>query len=125
LILIHTFNFIYSIRSIVCLNLPSFSGGLDPWGKPNRKKSIYVSAKFHLLFSSGAKFYSVKNLDIFITYEDSDKIILPQRDLTLPYVDDGLFELVGFRDAWHGLVLLAPNGHGTRLAQVKPTFSLL
>ncbi|XP_027911242.1 diacylglycerol kinase 5-like isoform X5 [Vigna unguiculata] len=71
-----------SIRSIVCLNLPSFSGGLDPWGKPNRKKSIY-------------------------------------RDLTLPYVDDGLFELVGFRDAWHGLVLLAPNGHGTRLAQTS------
>lgn len=61
----------------------------------------------------------VKNLDIFITYEDSDKIILAQRDLTLPYVDDGLFEVVGFRDAWHGLVLLAPNGHGTRLAQVR------
>ncbi|KAK7262713.1 hypothetical protein RJT34_30290 [Clitoria ternatea] len=71
-----------SIRSIVCLNLPSFSGGLNPWGKPNRKKSIY-------------------------------------RDLTLPFVDDGLFEVVGFRDAWHGLVLLAPNGHGTRLAQAS------
>ncbi|WJX93874.1 Diacylglycerol kinase [Trifolium repens] len=71
-----------SIRSIVCLNLPSFSGGLNPWGKPNRKKSIY-------------------------------------RDLTLPYVDDGLFEVVGFRDAWHGLVLFAPNGHGTRLAQAS------
>jgi len=41
-----------------------------------------------------------------------------QRDLTLPFVDDGLFEVVGFRDAWHGLVLFAPNGHGTRLAQV-------
>lgn len=41
-----------------------------------------------------------------------------QRDLTPPYVDDGLIEVVGFRDAWHGLVLLAPNGHGTRLAQV-------
>ncbi|KAL6196441.1 hypothetical protein ACLB2K_032056 [Fragaria x ananassa] len=69
-----------SIRSIVCLNLPSFSGGLDPWGKPNRKKVQY-------------------------------------RDLTPPYVDDGLLEIVGFRDAWHGLVLLAPKGHGTRLAQ--------
>ena len=34
------------------------------------------------------------------------------------YVDDGLVEVVGFRDAWHGLVLLAPKGHGTRLAQV-------
>ncbi len=74
--------FIHSIRSIVCLNLPSFSGGLNPWGKPNRKKSIY-------------------------------------RDLTLPFVDDGLFEVVGFRDAWHGLVLIAPNGHGTRLAQAS------
>jgi diacylglycerol kinase (ATP) len=68
------------IRSILCLNLPSFSGGLNPWGTPNKKK-------------------------------------LRDRDLTPPYVDDGLLEIVGFRDAWHGLVLLAPNGHGTRLAQ--------
>ncbi|XP_026392383.1 diacylglycerol kinase 5-like isoform X1 [Papaver somniferum] len=69
-----------SIRSIICLNLPSFSGGLNPWGTPNQKKSR-------------------------------------DRDLTAPYVDDGLIEVVGFRDAWHGLVLLAPKGHGTRLAQ--------
>ncbi|XP_057751831.1 diacylglycerol kinase 1-like isoform X1 [Arachis stenosperma] len=71
-----------STRSIVCLNLPSFAGGLNPWGTPNRKKSI-------------------------------------NRDLTNPYVDDGLFEVVGFRDAWHGLLLLAPKGHGTRLAQTS------
>ncbi|KAI4321895.1 hypothetical protein MLD38_035222 [Melastoma candidum] len=71
-----------SIRSIVCLNLPSFSGGLNPWGKPDQKKSCC-------------------------------------RDLTPPFVDDGLMEIVGFRDAWHGLVLLAPNGHGTRLAQTS------
>ncbi|XP_047172825.1 diacylglycerol kinase 5-like [Vigna umbellata] len=69
-----------SIRSIVCLNLPSFSGGLNPWGTPNKHKRR-------------------------------------DRDLTPPYVDDGLLEVVGFRDAWHGLVLLSPNGHGTRLAQ--------
>lgn len=71
-----------SIRSIVCLNLPSFSGGLNPWGTPNPRKSR-------------------------------------DRDLTPPYVDDGLLEVVGFRDAWHGLVLLAPQGHGTRLAQAR------
>lgn len=70
----------HSIRSILCLNLPSFSGGLNPWGTPNSKK-------------------------------------LRDRNLTPPFVDDGLIEVVGFRDAWHGLVLLAPNGHGTRLAQ--------
>jgi len=69
-----------SIRSIVCLNLPSFSGGFNPWGIPNDKKSR-------------------------------------ERGLTPPYVDDGLLEIVGFRDGWHGLVLLAPHGHGTRLAQ--------
>ncbi|KAG9146091.1 hypothetical protein Leryth_026263 [Lithospermum erythrorhizon] len=69
-----------SIRSVVCLNLPSYSGGLNPWGTPNKNR---------------------RN----------------ERDLTPPFVDDGLFELVGFRDAWHGLVLLAPKGHGTRLAQ--------
>ncbi|KAE8125719.1 hypothetical protein FH972_020493 [Carpinus fangiana] len=71
-----------SIRSIVCLNLPSFSGGLNPWGTPRMKKS-------------------------------------DDRDLTSPFIDDGLLEIVGFRNAWHGLVLLAPNGHGTRLAQAK------
>ncbi|XP_038906007.1 diacylglycerol kinase 5-like isoform X1 [Benincasa hispida] len=71
-----------SIRSIICLNLPSFSGGLDPWGDPSKNK-------------------------------------LRDRDLTPPYVDDGLIEIVGFRNAWHGLVLLAPNGHGTRLGQAK------
>ncbi|KAJ6752148.1 hypothetical protein OIU85_002561 [Salix viminalis] len=69
-----------SVRSIVCLNLPSFSGGLNPWGNPSHKKLL-------------------------------------DRDLTPPYVDDGFFEVVGFRNAWHGLALLAPNGHGTRLAQ--------
>ncbi|XP_072989078.1 diacylglycerol kinase 5-like isoform X1 [Typha latifolia] len=69
-----------SIRSIVCLNLPSFSGGLNPWGTPNKKKQR-------------------------------------DRDLTPPFVDDGLLDIVGFRDAWHGLVLLCPKGHGTRLAQ--------
>ena len=41
-----------------------------------------------------------------------------QRGLTRPFVDDGLIEIVGFRNVLHGLVLLAPNGHGTRLAQV-------
>lgn len=71
-----------SIRSIVILNLPSFSGGLDPWGKPYRKKYL-------------------------------------EKGFTPPYVDDALIEVVGFRDAWHGLVLLAPNGHGTRLAQAS------
>ncbi|XP_026442999.1 diacylglycerol kinase 5-like isoform X1 [Papaver somniferum] len=70
----------HSIRSIICLNLPSFSGGLNPWGTPDQKKKR-------------------------------------DRDLTPPYVDDGLLEVVGFRDAWHGLALLAPKGHGTRLAQ--------
>ncbi|XP_051125226.1 diacylglycerol kinase 5-like [Andrographis paniculata] len=70
----------HSIRSIVCLNLPSFSGGLNPWGTPNRNKRR-------------------------------------DRELTPPLVDDRLLEIVGFRDAWHGLVLLAPNGHGRRLAQ--------
>jgi diacylglycerol kinase (ATP) len=70
-----------SIRSIVCLNLPSFSGGLNPWGTPGTRK-------------------------------------VEERELTAPFVDDRLIEVVGFRDAWHGLVLLAPNGHGTRLAQV-------
>jgi len=69
-----------SIRAIVVLNLPSFSGGLNPWGKPGDKKS-------------------------------------KERGLTAPFVDDGLLEVVGFRDAWQGALLFTPNGHGVRLAQ--------
>lgn len=42
-----------------------------------------------------------------------------QRGFTPPFVDDGLIEIVGFRNILHGLLLLAPNGHGTRLAQVR------
>lgn len=69
----------HSIRSIICLNLPSFSGGLNPWGTPHGTKGGF----------------------------------------TPPYVDDGLIEVVGFKDAWQGLLLLAPHGHGTRLAQAQ------
>ncbi|KAG2298476.1 hypothetical protein Bca52824_034948 [Brassica carinata] len=78
----HDLHIPHTIRSIVCLNLPSFSGGLNPWGTPNPRKQR-------------------------------------DRELTPPFVDDGFIEVVGFRNAWHGLVLLAPNGHGTRLAQAK------
>lgn len=46
-------------------------------------------------------------------------LLLEQKGLTHPFVDDGLLEIVGFRDAWHGLALLAPNGHGRRLGQVR------
>ncbi|THU67755.1 hypothetical protein C4D60_Mb05t28040 [Musa balbisiana] len=55
---------IHSIRSIVCLNLPSFSGGLNPWGTPNQKKAR-------------------------------------DRDLTPPYVDDGLLEARRIRFEFH------------------------
>ena len=41
------------------------------------------------------------------------------QQFTPPFVDDGHIEVVGFTSAWHGLVLLAPKGHGTRLAQVR------
>lgn len=71
-----------SIRSVICLNIPSFSGGFNPWGTPSKWKR-------------------------------------QNRMLTAPFVDDGLIEIVGFRDAWHGLLLLAPKGHGTRLAQAR------
>jgi len=38
-----------SIRSIVCLNLPSFSGGLNPWGTPGTRRAADVS--FHVFVS--------------------------------------------------------------------------
>ncbi|KAI5077531.1 hypothetical protein GOP47_0007355 [Adiantum capillus-veneris] len=69
-----------NIRSIIFLNLPSFSGGFDPWGHPSHG-------------------------------------ISEKRSLTEPQIDDGILEIVGFRDGWHGLSLLFPGGHGTRLAQ--------
>lgn len=42
-----------------------------------------------------------------------------QKGFTPMFVDDGLIEVIGFRDTFHGFILLAPNGHGSRLAQVK------
>ncbi|KAF2285931.1 hypothetical protein GH714_009038 [Hevea brasiliensis] len=57
------------------------------------------------------------SLHAFHRVSESDS--LNMRDFTPPYVDDGLIEVVGFRNAWHGLVLLAPSGHGTRLAQAS------
>ncbi|XP_071702521.1 diacylglycerol kinase 6-like [Rutidosis leptorrhynchoides] len=30
-----------NIKSIICLNLPSYSGGLDPWGIPSRRRFPY------------------------------------------------------------------------------------
>jgi len=35
------------IRSIICLNLPSFSGGFNPWGTPNKRKSSDVCLFSH------------------------------------------------------------------------------
>ena len=35
-----------SIRSIVCLNLPSFSGGLNPWGMPGTRRAADVGSCF-------------------------------------------------------------------------------
>ncbi|GMI99368.1 hypothetical protein HRI_003606100 [Hibiscus trionum] len=71
-----------SIESVLCLNLPSFSGGFNPLGTLYRKKFL-------------------------------------DRGLTPPFVDDGLIEIVGFRNVLHELVLLAPNGHGYRLAHAN------
>ncbi|KAL0917374.1 hypothetical protein M5K25_012428 [Dendrobium thyrsiflorum] len=104
-----------SIRSIVCLNLPSFSGGLNPWGTPHRSKARDVSlfSAFLIPFLS----HKMQHASCSIHPDIIHHPFFFQRDLTPPYVDDGLLEVVGFRDAWHGLVLLAPNGHGTRLAQ--------
>lgn len=112
---VHVLNcsFTFSIRSIVCLNLPSFSGGLNPWGTPNQKKARYVRWSLSIYFPT------INDCSIIATLKF--QLWCSQRDLTRPFVDDGLLEVVGFRDAWHGLVLLAPKGHGTRLAQVNDT----
>lgn len=91
----------------MCLNLPSFSGGLNPWGTPNKREQQKVSSLYILLLQ-----ILHSSFDLFMFWS------FLQNDWTPPYVDDALFEVVGFKDAWHGLVLLTPNGHGTRLAQV-------
>jgi diacylglycerol kinase (ATP) len=49
-----------SIRSIVCLNLPSFSGGLNPWGTPSKRKQRKVSSRHSL-----CKTYFIPELDLF------------------------------------------------------------
>lgn len=105
--------------------MPSFSGGLDPWGKPFRKKTREVrSDLIHFLSLSTPELPNEKAcLQQCISSTEIHLLIIDiidfQRGFTPPFVDDGLIEIVGFRDAWHGLVLLAPNGHGTRLAQVS------
>ncbi|GJZ67797.1 diacylglycerol kinase 5-like protein [Tanacetum coccineum] len=81
-----------SIRSMICLNLPSFSGGLNPWGTPSRRGLRVVSF-----------------------CHDLSK----QNEWTPPYVDDERLEIVGVRNAWHGADLCVPSGHGTRLAQAR------
>ena len=107
----------FSIRSIVCLNLPSFSGGLNPWGTPGTRKVQDVSLPSLNLLQSPLLYLWPTMAYYGQRFTSSHGNM--QRDLTPPYVDDSLIEVVGFRDAWHGLVLLAPNGHGTRLAQVS------
>ncbi|CBI34037.3 unnamed protein product, partial [Vitis vinifera] len=62
----HNFFSIYSIKSIVCLNLPCFLGEVDPWERSNVKKKR-------------------------------------ERKFTPSFVDDGLLEVIGFKDSWHGL----------------------
>lgn len=80
--------------------------------------SVSIRLTYHISYSSkpSLAFY-VNNMLIHAS-------CCQQRDLTPPYVDDGFFEVVGFRDAWHGLVLFTPNGHGTRLAQVSQNLQL-
>ena len=111
---------ICSIQSIICLNLPSFSGGFNPWGVPSKLSFRNVCCLFISLAVPPFLFV----LHIFLFYISIFMLSKSwknwmQKDYTPPFVDDGLLEVVGFRDAWHGLVLLAPNGHGTRLAQVS------
>jgi len=46
-----SFNLKCSIRSIICLNLPSFSGGLDPWGDPSKNKLRDVGSNLFFLLN--------------------------------------------------------------------------
>ena len=48
----NTFFLIFSIRSIICLNLPSFSGGLNPWGMPRRNALRNVSSDLSFYISA-------------------------------------------------------------------------
>ncbi|CAH2077715.1 unnamed protein product [Thlaspi arvense] len=83
----------------------------------------------YLTFRGGFWNYFSLGMDAQVSYEfHSQRKLHPenfknqmvnQRSQTPPFVDDGLIEIVGFRNAWHGLVLLTPNGHGTRLAQAN------
>ncbi|KAI8528761.1 hypothetical protein RHMOL_Rhmol12G0172500 [Rhododendron molle] len=55
-----------------------------------------MDAEVSYTFHSGRKLHPDKFKNQFVN----------QRELTPPFVDDGLLEIVGFKDAWHGLVLL-------------------
>jgi hypothetical protein len=56
-------------------------------------------------------FLALKNLCCYCTYNLNISLLM-QRDLVMPpLIDDGLLEIVGFKDA----LLLSPKVHGTRL----------
>ncbi|GBG91171.1 hypothetical protein CBR_g52053 [Chara braunii] len=41
------------------------------------------------------------------------------RGFSPPYVDDGIFEIVGFRSGWHLMMVMGYLSHGKRLAQAR------
>lgn len=63
-----------SIRSIVCLNLPSFSGGLNPWGTPGTRKVEEVS--LHALRLSFNTWISHCSYSQIIYWKSSEELII-------------------------------------------------
>jgi diacylglycerol kinase (ATP) len=73
-----------SIRAIILLNLQTYAGGRDIWGRENEKN-------------------------------------LERKGMKPPRRDDGLIEVIGFKNGWHTAAVIGeihlPNIHGKRLAQ--------
>nr|GMD08034.1 diacylglycerol kinase 5-like isoform X1 [Ipomoea batatas] len=97
---------------------------IEAFKQMTKLKMLIVKYRVHHLCSSKSHQESIeafKDIDIVnylprslmvlkFSYYPWSKLYFPMRDLTPSYVDDDLIEVVGFRDAWHGLVCLLQKG---------------
>ena len=96
-----------TIRAVIVLNLQSYGGGRDPWGKPKPPKEGEVASgdrggwaglgQAHGWLSRGWGWVQVGWVEAA--------------------TEDGLLEVVGLHDGWHTALMMGKVSNATRLAQ--------
>eukprot|EP00850_Spirogloea_muscicola_P023901 SM000402S15229 [mRNA] locus=s402:16795:19941:- [translate_table: standard] len=117
-----------TFRSVIILNLQSYAGGRDPWGKPHTKQLDKVLALLPpgcsacctlLVQGSDSRLahqavFHAGGLDGYGGWP-----LIAQNSWVEARVNDGLLELVGLRGGWHTVVVMWKWTHATRLAQAR------